>query len=100
MNVCDGCEQLGLTCKWPKGKGRRVCVQCAKRRVKCRVAGMGVSNRPDKVTGSPRKKVRVVSKATIESEDSSSEDEASSTPTARVMESPVGTNGMEQAIWA
>jgi len=53
------------------------------------------------VTASPRKKAQVVSKATIESEDLSSEDEdMSSTPAARVVEPLVGANGMEQAIWA
>src|SRR6266481_3883853 len=98
--MCDRCEQLGLTCEWPKGKERRVCVQCTKRWVKCRVAGTGVSNRADKAIALPRKKARVVLKATIESEDSSSEGDRSSSSAARVVEPPVGTTGMERAIWA
>src|SRR6266481_6313094 len=112
--TCDECKHHLWSCMWPKGKGKRVCIGCSGRCVKCLLGGQPVTNRPLKADGPVKKKPRITSKPIIESEDDESVVEVTTPvksagmptapragmPTAPRADRVFGTSDAERALWA
>ena len=61
---CDACVHTKVTCMWPTtGSLRQVCFRCQRSHGKCEIGGKPVTAR------GPRKKRKVVSRATVEGDE-------------------------------
>src|SRR6266481_272290 len=104
--TCDECKHHLWSCMWPKGKGKRVCIGCSGRCVKCLLGGQPVTNRPLKADGPVKKKPRITSKLIIESEDDESIVEVTTPvksagmPTVPRVDRVFGTSDADRALWA
>ena len=87
--ICDECEKHSGCCKWlKKTKTRSACVQCAEKRIKCKIDGIPVSNRAPRRVGSSNKRRCLTTPEVLESAtDTRGIQKASKTP------------GREQAQW-
>src|SRR6266481_1328746 len=104
--TCDKCKHHSWSCMWPEGKGKRACIGCSGRRLKCLLGGQPMTNWPLKADGPVKKKPRITSKPIIESEDDDSIVEVTTPvkstglPTAPRADQVFGTLDMERALWA
>src|SRR6266481_5788369 len=104
--TCNECKHHLWSCVWPEGKGKRACIGCSGRCVKCLLGGQPVMNRPLKADGPVKKKPRITSKPIIESKDDDSIVEVTTPikstglPTAPRADRVFGTSDTERALWA
>src|SRR6266481_2215919 len=104
--TCNECKHHLWSCVRPEGKGKRACIGCSGRCVKCLLGGQPVMNRPLKADGPVKKKPRITSKPIIKSEDDESVVEVTmpvkpvGIPTEPRADQVFRTSGVERALWA
>src|SRR6266481_2165289 len=104
--TCNEYKHHSWSCMWPEGKGKRACIGCSGRHVKCLLGGQPVMNQPLKADGPVKKKPQITSKPVIESEDDESVVEVTmpvkpaGMPTTPQVDQVFGTSDAERALWA
>src|SRR6266481_2897048 len=104
--TCNECKHHLWSCVRPEGKGKRACIGCSGRCVKCLLGGQPVMNQPLKADGPVKKKPRITSKPVIKSEDDESVVEVTmpvkpaGMPTVPQADRVFGTSDAERALWA